>query len=35
MAASKAASLKIDVSKKAVDEAFKALSNWGRWGKED
>ena len=25
----------ITVSKKAVDEAFKALSNWGRWGKDD
>src|SRR4030095_5636494 len=25
----------IAVSKKAVDEAFKALSNWGRWGKDD
>src|SRR5262245_52638987 len=25
----------IKVSRAAVDEAFKALSNWGRWGKED
>src|SRR5918999_175523 len=25
----------IKVSKQAVDEAFKALSNWGRWGKDD
>ena len=25
----------IDVSKKAVDEAFTALSNWGRWGEDD
>src|SRR5262245_27940139 len=26
---------KLTVSKEAVDEAFKALSNWGRWGKDD
>ena len=25
----------IKVSKAAVDEAFKALSNWGKWGKHD
>jgi kynurenine formamidase len=25
----------IAVSRQAVDEAFKALSNWGRWGKDD
>ena len=25
----------IKVSKQAVDEAFEALSNWGRWGKDD
>src|SRR5262247_1931397 len=25
----------ITVSKAAVDEAFKALSNWDRWGKDD
>src|SRR5258705_10928587 len=25
----------ISVSKKAVDDAFEALSNWGRWGKDD
>ena len=25
----------IKVSRAAVDEAFKALSNWGRWGKDD
>src|SRR5262247_4040298 len=25
----------IKVSKQAVDEAFKELSNWGRWGKGD
>jgi kynurenine formamidase len=25
----------IKVSKQAVDEAFQALSNWGRWGKDD
>ena len=25
----------IKVSRQAVDEAFKALSNWGRWGKDD
>jgi kynurenine formamidase len=25
----------ITVSRQAVDEAFKALSNWGRWGKDD
>ena len=25
----------ITVSKAAVDAAFSALSNWGRWGKED
>src|SRR6516162_2938645 len=25
----------VDVSKKAVDEAFTALSNWGRWGADD
>ena len=35
MAASKAASLDIKVCKQAVDEAFKALSNWGRWGRDD
>ena len=31
----KSAGRTIAVSKKAVDEAFKALSNWGRWGKDD
>ncbi len=25
----------ITVSKAAVDQAFKELSNWGRWGKDD
>ncbi len=25
----------ITVSKAAVDHAFKELSNWGRWGKDD
>src|ERR1700730_16937911 len=25
----------IQVSKQAVDQAFKALSNWGRWGAAD
>jgi kynurenine formamidase len=25
----------IAVSRQAVDEAFKAISNWGRWGKDD
>jgi kynurenine formamidase len=25
----------IKVSRQAVDEAFKALSNWGRWGRDD
>jgi hypothetical protein len=25
----------ITVSRQAVDEAFKTLSNWGRWGKDD
>ncbi len=35
MVASKAASLDIKVSKHAVDEAFKTLSNWGKWGKDD
>src|SRR5262249_61872100 len=25
----------ITVSKAAVEEAFNALSNWGRWGKDD
>src|SRR5262249_12241413 len=25
----------IKVSKQAGDEAFKELSNWGRWGKDD
>jgi len=25
----------IKVSNQAVDEAFKALSNWGHWGKDD
>lgn len=31
----KSSSRNIKVSKQAVDEAFKALSNWGRWGKDD
>ena len=35
MAKPASTSRKIKVSKQAVDEAFKALSNWGRWGKED
>jgi len=30
-----AAGRDVAVSKEAVDEAFKALSNWGRWGKDD
>ena len=34
-AAKKSSSRNIKVSKQAVDEAFKALSNWGRWGKDD
>ena len=34
-AASTSSSRNIKVSKQAVDEAFKALSNWGRWGKDD
>ena len=34
-AAKKPSSRNIKVSKQAVDEAFKALSNWGRWGKDD
>src|SRR5437773_1502322 len=34
-AAKKPGSRNIKVSKQAVDEAFKALSNWGRWGKDD
>src|SRR5262245_44142301 len=25
----------MQVSKQAVDDAFKALCNWGRWGKDD
>ena len=31
----KSGARKIKVSKQAVDEAFKELSNWGRWGKGD
>ena len=34
-AAEKPSSRNIKVSKQAVDEAFKTLSNWGRWGKDD
>ena len=34
-AGDKSSSRDIKVSKQAVDEAFKALSNWGRWGKDD
>jgi kynurenine formamidase len=34
-AAEKPSSRNIKVSKEAVDEAFKTLSNWGRWGKDD
>src|SRR6202008_4948473 len=34
-AAKKPSGRNIKVSKQAVDEAFKALSNWGRWGKDD
>ena len=34
-AGGKSSSRDIKVSKAAVDEAFKALSNWGRWGKDD
>ena len=34
-ASGKSKSRDIKVSKGAVDEAFKALSNWGRWGKDD
>src|SRR6476660_2792651 len=34
-ATKKPTSRNIKVSKQAVDEAFKALSNWGRWGKDD
>ena len=33
--AKQSSSRNIKVSKQAVDEAFKALSNWGRWGKDD
>ena len=31
----RAAGRNVAVSKEAVDEAFKTLSNWGRWGKDD
>ena len=31
----KAGGERIKVSKQAVDDAFKDLSNWGRWGKDD
>src|SRR5262245_66559202 len=34
-AAEKPKSHNLKVSKQAVDEAFKALSNWDRWGKDD
>jgi kynurenine formamidase len=33
--AGQSSSRDIKVSRQAVDEAFKALSNWGRWGKDD
>jgi hypothetical protein len=33
--AKQSSSRNIKVSKEAVEEAFKALSNWGRWGKDD
>src|SRR5262245_44562860 len=33
--ARQSSSRNIKVSKAAVDEAFQALSNWGRWGKDD
>ena len=34
-ASGKSSSRNITVSKHAVEEAFNALSNWGRWGKDD
>ena len=27
--------MKIDVSRKAIDEAAEKVSNWGRWGPDD
>ena len=35
MAKAASSARKIKVSKAAVDQAFKDLSNWGRWGKDD